>query len=150
MTKATFTWPFESLRDRACLFCGGIFSSFLQTSTEPWRDFFLFLADQYRAMEGDLATRRFPKGIYDPLKNPWRDFSRARQSQKQVPQKIRSYCKTILSLVMEVFRIALKRLFRSSMVRLSFTVSYDAYFEKELYSGKGRRSKKKEGHSNLH
>lgn len=45
---------------------------------------------------------------------------------------------------MEVFRIALKRLFRSSMVRLSFTVSYDAYFEKELYSGKGRRSKKKE------
>gem|GEM_PF-2201656 len=109
------------------------------------RDFFLFLADQYRAMEGDLATRRFPKGIYDPLKNPWRDFSRARQLQKQLPQKkIRSYCKTILSLVMEVFRIALKRLFRSSMVKLSFTVSYDAYFEKELYSGKGRRSKKKE------
>ena len=39
------------------------------------------------------------------------------------------------------------------MVRLSFitykdaedfSVSYDAYFEKELYSGKGRRSKKKE------
>lgn len=51
------------------------------------RDFFLFLADQYRAMEGDLATRRFPKGIYDPLKNPWRDFSRARQLQMQVPQK---------------------------------------------------------------
>lgn len=25
-----------------------------------------------------------------------------------------------------------------------FAVSYDAYFEKELYSGKGRRSKKKE------
>jgi hypothetical protein len=25
-----------------------------------------------------------------------------------------------------------------------FSVSYDAYFEKELYSGKGRRSKKKE------
>lgn len=54
---------------------------------------------------------------------------------------------------MEVFQIALKRLFRSSMVRLSFfahndaedfSVSYDAYFEKELYSGKGRRSKKKE------
>ncbi|HAM77758.1 MAG TPA: hypothetical protein DCP61_01040 [Treponema sp.] len=54
---------------------------------------------------------------------------------------------------MEVFRIALKRLFRSSMVRLSFiahkdaedfSVSYDAYFEKELYSAKGRRSKKKE------
>ena len=87
MTKATFTRPFESLRDQACLFCGGIFSSFLQTSTEPWRDFFLFLANQYRAMEGDLATRRFPKGIYDPLKNPWRDFSRARQLQMQVPQK---------------------------------------------------------------
>lgn len=31
-----------------------------------------------------------------------------------------------------------------------FSISYDAYFEKELYSGKGRRSKKKEGHSNLH
>ena len=25
-----------------------------------------------------------------------------------------------------------------------FAVSYDAYFEQELYSGKGRRSKKKE------
>jgi len=37
--------------------------------------FFLFLDDQYEATEGGLAARRFPKGISDPWKNPWRDFS---------------------------------------------------------------------------
>ena len=63
-----FTRLFDRLRDRALLER----QSFL--FAEGF--FFLFLANQYRAMEGGLATRRFPKGIYDPLKNPWRDFSK--------------------------------------------------------------------------
>jgi len=49
-------------------FCGGVL--------------FHFLTNQYRAMEGGLAARRFPKGIYDPLKNPWRDFSMASAAKK--------------------------------------------------------------------
>ena len=58
--------------------------------------FFHFLDDRYRATEGDLATRRFPKGISDPWKNPWRDFSRAmrgrhwRGGRKPVPAGVRS------------------------------------------------------------
>jgi len=58
--------------------------------------FFLFLDDRYRATEGGLAARRFPKGISDPWKNPWRDFSRAmrgrhwRGGRKPVPAGVRS------------------------------------------------------------
>ena len=46
------------------------------------RDYFFFLANQYRAMEVGLAARRFPKGIYDPLKKTWKDFSMASAAKK--------------------------------------------------------------------
>ena len=39
-------------------------------------DFFV-LAKQYKATEGGFAARRFSKKIYDPGKNPRKDFFRA-------------------------------------------------------------------------
>jgi len=62
-----FTRPFESPLEAALRVQG--------PGGGGMEGFFHFLDDQYEATEGGLAARRFPKGISDPWKNPWRDFS---------------------------------------------------------------------------